>query len=77
MQIDPSTVDSVLVIRGNNLANYPEVNVQLGDRECVFEFEGTIRLKQVTAMVINGDPANARYQFYFEIEDISRLKKEV
>jgi len=73
--MDPNLVKSIIVIHGNDDAGLPELNVQASDDlEKLYEFEGRIRLKNVTTFIENN--VSARHQYYFEIESIDKFKEE-
>jgi len=73
--MDPNLVKSIIVIHGRDDSDLPELNVQASDDlEKLYEFEGRIRLKNVTTFIENN--VSARHQYYFEIESIDKFKEE-
>ena len=69
--MDPNLVKSIIVIHGNDDAGLPELNVQASDDlEKEYEFEGVVKLKNVTSFIENNDPSTARHQQYFVIVSI-------
>ena len=76
--MDPNLVKSIIVIHGNDDAGLPELNVQASDDlEKLYEFEGILRLKNVTSFIENNNRFSARHQYYFEIDSISKFKEEI
>ena len=73
--MDPNLIKSIIVIHGNDDADLPELNLQASDDlEKLYEFEGKLRLKNVTTFIENN--VSARHQYYLEIESIDKFKEE-
>ena len=67
-------IESIIIRQDNR----PETEVPMfedGDCDVVFEFEGTIRLKQILKSVQN--VSHNRHNYVFEIVSIDKLQPEV